>query len=257
MKHCSEWFEKKYKCTPLENKKAKYKLKENCEKCKKVLSANLESAVNIDCLMEDEDLHINFKRDKFEELSADVFEKFRELFSRFKKTLANSSVTYKQIELVGGSARIPKIQEILMEVFETQELKKTLNFDECIAQGASIQAAVVSPFYSVQSTKLKDHFAYNIKLSDDSGKSFNVVETGSHYPAKKSITLMRNEDFTLEARYNIENSKFPVRDDFLYQYHVKVKYADVEREKSRKLKVFFEVDNFGLFSVKEILAYQE
>jgi preprotein translocase subunit SecB len=56
----------------------------------------------------------------------------------------------------------------------------------------------------------------------------------------------------------MEDSKFPVRDDFIAKYDVKVVFkSDVKSEKSRKLKVFFEIDNFGIFSVSEIIAVQE
>lgn len=146
MKFCDEWFRKKHKCSPLNDIKARYKLKEAAEKCKKILSANLEGNISMDCLMEDEDLHVSIKREQFEVMSAALFEKFESLFTRFKNRLANSQLTYKSIELVGGSVRIPKLQDSITKVFEISDLKKTLNFDECISQGASIMAALVSPF---------------------------------------------------------------------------------------------------------------
>lgn len=166
IKHCDEVFSKKHKVSPIKSAKALYKLREAAEKCKKILSANLDATIHVDCLVDDDDITVNFKRDQFEGMSAQVFQRFETLFSRFKARLAQEKLTFKSLELVGGSCRIPKLQELVSKVFETNDLKKTLNFDECISQGASIMAAVVSPFYSVQSTKLKDSFPHQIKLFD-------------------------------------------------------------------------------------------
>lgn len=157
-------FKKKYKESPLNSPKAFFKLREGAEKCKKILSANLDAAINIDCLMEDNDLQVTYKRDQFETLCSAVFERFETLFNRFKSRLASDKLAFKTIELVGGSIRIPKLQELISKIFESNDLKKTLNFDECISQGGAIMAAVVSPFYSVQSTKLLDRFPHQIKL---------------------------------------------------------------------------------------------
>lgn len=157
MEHCDAWFQKKHGCSPIKNKKAFYKLRENAEACKKKLSANKEAGVSIECLMEDEDLSVNLKRDDFEELMAPLFKQFEDFFNRFQDKLASLKLSFSSIELVGGSVRIPKLQETIMNVFKVTEIKKTLLFDECIAQGATIQSATVSPFMSVNSTKLKDY----------------------------------------------------------------------------------------------------
>lgn len=97
--------------------------------------------------------------------------------------------------------RIPKLQETIMNVFKVTEIKKTLLFDECIAQGATIQSATVSPFMSVNSTKLKDLYPYRINLKVmDTDKMFTVVDVGSNYPTKKSINIICDSDFKMEAR---------------------------------------------------------
>lgn len=92
MKHCDEVFTKKHKVSPLANNKSFYKLKEAAEKCKKILSANLDASIHIDCLLEDEDLTVNFKREAFEELAVPVFDKLAVLFNRFKTQLATKNL---------------------------------------------------------------------------------------------------------------------------------------------------------------------
>jgi len=63
MEHCDSVFSKKHGSNPIKNIKAKLKLYTAVEKAKKILSANLESTIHVDCLMEDEDLTVNLKRD--------------------------------------------------------------------------------------------------------------------------------------------------------------------------------------------------
>lgn len=169
---------------------------------------------------------------------APLFKQFEEFFTRFQERLTELKLSFSSIELVGGSVRIPKLQETIMSVFKVTEIKKTLLFDECIAQGACIQSATVSPFMSVNSTKLKDFYPQRINLKVvNSDKVFTVVDVGSNYPSKKSINILCDTDLQLEARQSMEESKFPVRDDFIALYDVKVKYNELKSEKSRKLKV--------------------
>lgn len=74
--------------------------------------------------MEDEDLSVNFKRDDFEALMAPLFKQFEEFFTRFQERLTELKLSFSSIELVGGSVRIPKLQETIMSVFKVTEIKK-------------------------------------------------------------------------------------------------------------------------------------
>jgi len=132
--------------------------------------------------MEDEDLSVSFKRDVFENMCLSLFERFADIFTNFLNKLNEKKLTFNNIELVGGSVRMPKLQETITTIFKVNELKKTLNFDECIAQGACIQSAAVSPYMSVNSTKLKDYYPYKIILKDinNPDKVYTVVDVGAN-----------------------------------------------------------------------------
>lgn len=81
-------------------------------------------------------------------------------------------------------------------------------------------------------------------------KEFTLTEIGTNYPFKKSIILMQDNDFSLQTEF--VDGKFNVRDSFIKKYDVELKYGKVENEKSRKVKVFFEIDNFGMLDVTEV-----
>jgi len=222
MEHCDSVFSKKYGSHPINNIKSKLKLYTAVEKSKKILSANLESTIHVDCLLEDEDLTVNLKRDQFNEICNEVFLRFETFLTSFKKKLDDKSLKYSSLEVIGGSVRIPKLQEIISKVFGVEDLKKTLNFEECIAQGTSIVCAEVSPFYSVQSNKLFDSFPYKLVLKDLSrNKEFSLTEVGINYPFKKSIILLQDNDFTLQTEF--VDGKFNIRESFIKKYDVELK----------------------------------
>lgn len=172
--------------------------------------------------MEDEDLHLTIKRDELNEICTDIYDRLSTFLTTFKKRLDDKGLKYHNIEIIGGSVRIPKVQEIISQVFQCDDLKKTLNSEECIAQGASIVCATVSPFYSVQSNKLKDSYPFKISLLDlNRDKEFILAELGSNYPTKKSIILMQENNFVLQTEY--KESVFGIRDPFLKKYEVELK----------------------------------
>lgn len=67
-------------------------MRDACEKCKKTLSVNLDAGINVDCLMEDDDLHVSIKRQEFEDMAASVFEQFTQFFNSFKNRLMSASL---------------------------------------------------------------------------------------------------------------------------------------------------------------------
>ena len=85
-----------------------------------------------------------FSRAKFEELNIDLFKK---TILPVKQVLEDAGIDKSKVDevvLVGGSTRIPKVQELLMEFFDGKELHKGINPDEAVAYGAAVQAAVLS-----------------------------------------------------------------------------------------------------------------
>jgi heat shock protein 1/8 len=108
------------------------------------LSSSSQATIEIDSLHDGHDFYSKITRTHFEELNNDLF---RSTLLPVEKALLDgktSKSSINEIVLVGGSTRIPKIQNILQDFFNGKELNKSINPDEAIAYGAAVQAAVLT-----------------------------------------------------------------------------------------------------------------
>ena len=105
---------------------------------RKLLTSNKEADIHCDSLMEDEDFHKHFKRTDLEDLIGPFLEKFKTCVSESlaKSGLIGTDLDY--IELVGDATRMPKIQEILKDIYPGKELSRTLNSQETVARGCAL-----------------------------------------------------------------------------------------------------------------------
>lgn len=136
------------------------RIKNECERAKRVLSSSNSAEIVIESLYDGIDLDMTISRAKFEELCKSIFEK---IFEPVKDALDKSGLEKEEITdivLVGGSSRIPKIQEKLSEMFGGKTLNKSINPDEAVAYGAAIQAAILS------NSSYKDEILQNVLLTD-------------------------------------------------------------------------------------------
>ena len=132
----------------LEFLKQKNRLKEHCEKAKRKLSLENEVEIEVESIAKGKDLYLKLTRAKFEKLCKDIFEKCKEPIDEVLKDSKCQRKNVDEIVLVGGSTRIPKIQEMLKDYFDGKELNVSLNPDEAIAYGATIEAALQMGKYS-------------------------------------------------------------------------------------------------------------
>jgi heat shock protein 1/8 len=139
VKYFSDEFIGKYKKDFTSNKKAIVRLRDACENVKRVLSTNSRAAIEIDSFFEDIDFYQPITRELFETMSSDLFAETLRIVENVLKDANLDSTQIQEVVLVGGSTRIPKIQEILKNYFKGKELNKSLNADEAVACGAAIQ----------------------------------------------------------------------------------------------------------------------
>jgi len=127
-----------------ENARAVRRLKTACERAKRELSTSTQAPIEIDSLFQGDDLYTTITRAKFEELNMDLF---RKCIPPVEAVLRDSGFDKKKINdvvLVGGSTRIPRVQQLLSDFFNGRELNKSVNPDEAVAYGAAIQAAILT-----------------------------------------------------------------------------------------------------------------
>ena len=140
MQFCIEKFKEETDVNIELNQKALRRLKQYCENAKRALSSAIETTIEIENLAKNEDLNVTITRIEFEEKCKDLFEK---CFESIKQAMEEAGLSKNEIDdivLVGGSSRIPKIQEMIKQFFNGKELCKSINPDEAVAYGAAYQA---------------------------------------------------------------------------------------------------------------------
>merc|ERR1719479_222466 len=144
MDHFIKLYKKKKGKDLRKDVRAVQKLRREVEKAKRALSAAHQVRVEVESLFEGEDFSETLTRAKFEELNMDLF---KGTLKPVQKVLEDSDLTKKDIDeivLVGGSTRIPKIQQLVKEYFNGKEPSRGINPDEAVAYGAAVQAGVLS-----------------------------------------------------------------------------------------------------------------
>lgn len=147
--HFAAKFKDEYKIDVFQNARACLRLRAACEKLKKVLSANPEAPLNIECLMDEKDVRGFIKRDEFEQISAPILERVKK---PLEKALAEAGLAAENIhtvEVVGSGSRVPAVIKILTEFFG-KEPRRTMNASECVAKGCALQCAILSPTFKVR-----------------------------------------------------------------------------------------------------------
>ncbi|KAJ8353029.1 hypothetical protein AAFF_G00119400 [Aldrovandia affinis] len=144
MEHFIKLHKKKTGRDVRRDKRAVQKLRREVEKAKRVLSDQHQARIEIKAFFEGEDFSETLTRAKFEELNMDLF---RSTMKPVQKVLEDSDLKKADIDeivLVGGSTRIPKIQQLVKEFFNGKEPSRGINPDETVAYGAAVQAGVLS-----------------------------------------------------------------------------------------------------------------
>ena len=139
-----EEIKRKKKLDIIGNPKALRRLRTACEKAKRTLSFAVVTNVEVDALFEGFDFSSSITRAKFEEINMDFFYECMKIVEKCLSDAKMDKSSVDDVVLVGGSSRIPKVQELLQDFFKGKELCKSINPDEAVAYGAAVQAALLS-----------------------------------------------------------------------------------------------------------------
>ncbi|TXG69104.1 hypothetical protein EZV62_004039 [Acer yangbiense] len=210
--HFAEKFKVEYKIDVYQNARACLRLRSGCEKLKKMLSANPEAPLNIECLMEEKDVRGFIKRDEFEQISIPILERVKR---PLEKALAETGLSVEDVhmvEVVGSASRVPAVMKILTEFFG-KEPRRTMNASECVARGCALQCAILSPTFKVREFQVNENFPFSIALSwkgtapdakneaTENQQSTIVFPKGNPIPSVKALTFYRSGTFTIDVQY--------------------------------------------------------
>jgi molecular chaperone DnaK (HSP70) len=253
----NEDFIEKYKVDTRKNNRAQVKLIEASEKVKKTMSANsIDIPLNLECLMDDKDVHGKINRAHFEEISEGLIQRIKQtLINGLEKSGLKKEELYS-VEVMGGASRMPCFKQAVKEVFN-MEPSTTLNTDEAACRGAALKCAILSPTFRVREFNIVDSVINEVTINwsaDGTGANsgtLKLFENKGPFPFTKAMTIFRKTNDDIEISAALSGEKIPID---LCKYKVSgITALKEDEEKGKKVKLYFRMDGSGFF----LLSYAE
>ncbi len=197
------------------NQKAIRRLKGLCEKAKVNLSSMQETTIDIDSLAEGVDFNLTITRPEFEDLCKEDFNRCIPIVERALKEAKLTKEEINKVVLVGGSTRIPKIQQLVKEFFiDEKKICKSLHADEAVAIGAAIAGAIATNFEEIGLDRLTliDVTPLSLGLRLTNGEMAVLIEKNSPIPCEKSDTFVTAKDNQKNARVKVYQGEYKYAD---------------------------------------------
>ncbi|KAK8465413.1 hypothetical protein PHAVU_009G076700 [Phaseolus vulgaris] len=249
VKYFVEEFKRKNKVDINGNRRALRRLRTACERAKRTLSYAVDTTIEIDALSGSIDFCSSITRARFEELNLDLFKRCMETVDMCLVDSKMDKSDVDDVVLVGGSSRIPKVQQLLQDYFKGKELCMSINPDEAVAYGAAIQAALLTKSNKfVPNLVLLDVTPLSLGISLKGDLMSVVIPRNTTIPVEKKEVYGRSEDFQSSVSIKVyEGERQRASDNNLLGFFNL--YGTPYALRGHPLMVSFSIDADGILSV--------
>jgi heat shock protein 1/8 len=188
-----EKLKNEYGYDPKNDRRTMRRMQNKCETAKKTLSFTTETSVIFEGFVKGHDkVEIDFTKKQFDEMGEKLFKRTIEIVTRCVNNSGIAKDKIKHVVLAGGSSRIPKIQELLSAYFDGKALNKSSNFEECVAEGAALQAAMFScnSEQRVDKIKITDVIPLSLGTDMEHDKMCFIIKKNTPIPTSKSYNFV-------------------------------------------------------------------
>ncbi|TKY68470.1 Heat shock cognate 70 kDa protein 2 [Spatholobus suberectus] len=233
----------------LGNSRALRRLRTACEKAKRTLSYAVTTNIEIDALFQGIDFCSSITRARFEEINMELFEECMETVDRCLTDAKMDKGSVHDVVLVGGSSRIPKVQQLLQDFFKGKDLCKSINPDEAVAYGAAVQAALLSEdIKNVPNLVLLDVTPLSLGILVKGDIMSVVIPRNTTIPVRKTQVYRTPEDNTSSVDISVyEGERTRASDNNLLGFFSLSGFPQAPR--GHPLDVCFTIDENGILSV--------
>jgi len=234
------------------NARAMGKLKREVEKAKRTLSSQMSTKIEIEAFEGGNDFAETLTRAKFEELNIDLFRRTMKPVEQVMKDAGVKKDEIDDIVLVGGSTRIPKVQQLLKEYFNGKEPSKGINPDEAVAYGAAVQGGILSGEEGSKGVLLIDVCPLTLGIETTGGVMTKLIGRNSVVPTKKSQIFSTAVDNQPTVRIQVfEGERSMTKDNNMLGEFDLTNVPPAPRGVPQ-IEVTFEIDANGILKVSAL-----